>query len=90
MDKSKSKGREYKVGDEVSYALAAGIRYGTVVRVLGDAVEVEYEDGKKETKKMTDSRLRLLRRRSDEDDRRRSYQQDVEEVRQSEIRRRWK
>jgi predicted type IV restriction endonuclease len=88
MDKAKPKTREYKVGDEISYALASGIRYGTVVRVLGDVVEVEYEDGKKEMKKVADSRLRPLRRRSDEDTRPRSYNQDIAEVRRSETRRR--
>jgi len=88
MNKSKFKPREYKVGDEISYALAAGIRYGTIVRVLGDVVEIEYEDGKKEMKKAADGRLRLLRRRSEEDARRRYYSEDVQEVRRSEIRRR--
>ncbi|MBI3950642.1 MAG: hypothetical protein HY314_09325 [Acidobacteria bacterium] len=88
MDKTKPRQREYKVGDEISYALAAGIRYGTVVRVLGDVVEVEYEDGKKEMKKVADGRLRLLRRRSDEESRQRGYSQDVQEVRRSETRRR--
>jgi hypothetical protein len=88
MDKSKFKSREYKVGDEVSYALAAGIRYGTIVRVLGDVVEVEFEDGKKEMKKVADGRLRLLWRQGGEGERRRQYSEDVQEVRRSETRRR--
>lgn len=88
MNKSKFTPREYKVGDEVSYALATGLRYGTVVRVLGDAVEVEFEDGKRETKKVRDSRLRLLWRPRGEEDRPRPYSRDVEDVRRSETRRR--
>lgn len=88
MERAKPKPREYRLGDEVSYALAAGIRYGTIVRVLGNVVEVEFEDGQREMKKVTDSRLRLLWRRGEESDRRRQYSEDVREVRRSEIRRR--
>jgi hypothetical protein len=80
--------REYKVGDEISYALASSMRYGTIVRVMGDLVEIEFEDGQKEMKKMRDSRLRLLRRHSDEDERTRYSDPDVQEVRRSDIRRR--
>jgi hypothetical protein len=81
--------REYKVGDEISYALATSIRYGTVVRVTGEMVEIEFEDGQKEMKKVRDSRLRLLRRRSEADDRSRPVDREVEEVRRSDTRRRW-
>ena len=58
----------YKKGDEVSYAMPGGILYGTITRVLGAddsaAVEVEFEDGRKEIKKVRDRALSLLRRAS--------------------------
>ena len=56
----------FKKGDEVSYAMPAGMLYGTITRVLGAddsaAVEVEFEDGRKEIKKVRDRALSLLRR----------------------------
>jgi hypothetical protein len=88
MDKGKPKPREYKLGDEISYALAAGIRYGAIVRVLGDVVEIEFEDGKKEMKKVGDGRLRLLRRQQSADDRRDRHREDIRELHRSETRRR--
>jgi hypothetical protein len=59
---------DFKKGDEVSYAMPAGVLYGTVTRVLGAdvsaAVEIEFEDGHKEIKKVKDRALSLLRRAS--------------------------
>ena len=59
---------DFKKGDEVSYAMPAGMLYGTITRVLGAddsaAVEVEFEDGRKEIKKVRDRALSLLRRAS--------------------------
>lgn len=59
---------DFKKGDEVSYAMPAGMLYGTVARVLGAddsaAVEIEFEDGRKEIKKVRDRALSLLRRAS--------------------------
>jgi len=59
---------DFKKGDEVSYAMPAGVLYGAVTRVLGAgdtaAVEIEFEDGRKEIKKVKDRALSLLRRAS--------------------------
>ncbi len=59
---------DFKKGDEVSYAMPAGMLYGTVTRVLGTdqsaAVEIEFEDGRKEIKKVKDRALSLLKRAS--------------------------
>jgi hypothetical protein len=59
---------DFKKGDEVSYAMPAGMLYGTVSRLLGAgesaAVEIEFEDGRKEIKKVRDRALSLLRRSS--------------------------
>ena len=59
---------DFKKGDEVSYAMPAGVLYGTITRVLGAddsaAVEIEFEDGRKEIKKVRDRALSLLRRAS--------------------------
>jgi hypothetical protein len=59
---------DFKKGDEVSYAMPAGVHYGSVTRVLGTdesaAVEIEFEDGRKEIKKVKDRALSLLRRAS--------------------------
>lgn len=88
MTKGKAKSRDYKVGDEICYALPAGIRYGTVVRVFGEVVEIEFEDGHKEMKKMGDGRLRLVRRAQSERDERDRHRQDVRELYRSEVRRR--
>jgi len=65
-----NKGLKYELrkGDEVSFAMPAGMLYGTVIRVLGAgdsaAVEIEFEDGRKEIKKVRDRALSLLRRAS--------------------------
>jgi hypothetical protein len=59
---------DFKKGDEVSYAIPAGMLYGSITRVLGTdesaAVEIEFEDGHKEIKKVRDRALSLLRRAS--------------------------
>lgn len=59
---------DFKKGDEVSFAMPSGVIYGTVTRVLGvgesAAVEIEFEDGRKEIKKVRDRALSLLRRAS--------------------------
>ncbi len=83
---------EFQVGDEVLYAGAASVRYGTIIRVIGagnaQMVEVEFEDGKRELKKASDRALRLLRRKGIEEVRREFRDREVEEVRRSETRRR--
>ncbi|HKV41394.1 MAG TPA: hypothetical protein VJX67_19465 [Blastocatellia bacterium] len=82
-------------GDQVAYALPAGMHYGTVLRVLGtdesQAVEIEFEDGRKEIKKVRDRSLSLLRRAtgaSENDEKRSSSPRlkdwDVERIRRSE------
>ena len=59
---------DFKKGDEASFAMPSGVLYGTVTRVLGSdqsaAVEIEFEDGRKEIKKVRDRALSLLRRAS--------------------------
>jgi len=83
---------EFQVGDEVMYAGAASVRYGTIIRVIGagnaQMVEVEFEDGKRELKKASDRALRLLRRKVTEEVRQEFRDREVEEVRRSETRRR--
>jgi len=87
----------YSVGDEISYAVGSGMIYGEVTRLLegGDAVEIQFEDGRREMKKARDRALRLLRRASgaselDEKhaDRTRSSDREIDEVRRSDIRKR--
>lgn len=59
---------DFKKGDEVSYAMPSGVLYGSVGRVLGEgesgAVEIEFEDGRKEIKRVNDRALSLLKRAS--------------------------
>ena len=59
---------DFKKGDQVSYAVPSGVLYGSVARVLGEgesaAVEIEFEDGRKEIKRVNDRALSLLRRAS--------------------------
>ncbi len=59
---------DFKRGDEVSYAMPSGVLYGAVARVLGEgesaAVEIEFEGGRKEIKRVGDRALSLLRRAS--------------------------
>ena len=89
----------FRPGDEVSFAMPSGMLYGTVTRVLGEgdagAVEIEFEDGRKEIKKVRDRSLSLLKRasgKSEEEerhqDRERLHDLDIERVRRSDQRRR--
>ncbi len=86
---SKHKNINYGAGDEISYAFGSGIAYGEVVRVLegGGAIEILFEDGRREFKKSRDGALRLLRRASGaseleerRSDRERLRDQEVSEV----------
>ena len=90
--------QSFKPGDEVSFAVPAGVLYGTVSRLLGEgdsaAVEIEFEDGRKEIKKVRDKALSLLRRASGaseeeerHSDRGRLTDPDIERVRRGEQRR---
>jgi len=90
----------YGPGDEVAYALGKGLRYGTVLRLIGTGdlaqVEIEFEDGGKEVHKMRDRALSLLRRASgasarDEElaNRNKLRDYDVEAIRKSDQRRRF-
>lgn len=96
-----NKGRvtEFRIGDEVAYAMPSGMAYGTVVRLLGSgpaaAVEIEFEDGRKEIKKISDRAMTLLRRASGvseaeerQSDRQKLRDPDIERVRRSEQRKR--
>jgi|GEM_PF-455784 len=89
----------YNVGDEVSYAMGSGIFYGTVVRIIGEgdskAIEIEFEDGRKEMKRVRDRAVRLLRRATGKSeieeklrDRDRLKDPDIEAVRRSDVRKR--
>jgi hypothetical protein len=91
---------DFKVGDEISCALPSGMLYGTVKRLLGEgesaAIEIEFEGGRREIRKVKDRAIGLLRRasgKSEEEerhanrDRPRDY--DIDSVRRSEQRRRW-
>ena len=90
---------DFKQGDEVSYAMPSGMVYGAVTRLLGTgesaAVEIEFEDGRKEIKKVRDRALSLLRRASgiseEEErhaDRERLRDPDIQRLFRSEQRRR--
>ena len=90
---------DFKSGDEISYAMPSGMLYGTVVRMLGAgesaAVEIEFEDGRKEIKKVRDRALSLLRRASGlseeeerHSDRERLHDPEVQRLFRSEQRRR--
>ena len=91
---------EFKPGDEISYAMPSGMLYGTIKRLLGSgesaAVEIEFEDGRKEIKKTKDRALNLLRRASGlseeeerHSDRERLHDPDVQRIFRSEQRKRW-
>ena len=56
----------FNVGDEISYTFGSGIAYGEITRLLeaGAAVEILFEDGRREVKKARDGALRLVRRAS--------------------------
>jgi len=94
------KGRitQYKAGDDVAYAMPSGMVYGTITRILGagdqSAVEIEFEDGRKEIKKARDRALSLLRRASGASeqeersrDRERLRDPDIQRIMRSEQRR---
>ncbi|HNB74347.1 MAG TPA: hypothetical protein PKZ53_16665 [Acidobacteriota bacterium] len=100
MGTDQKKFTEYRVGDEVSFATPNGMLYGEVVRIVtageNGAVEIEYEDGRRETKRMRDHAMRLLRRRTGVSEleeqrgpRTRSKDDEIQEVRRSDQRRRW-
>jgi hypothetical protein len=95
---NKAKSINYGVGDEISYVFGNGIAYGEVLRVLegGQAIEIQFEDGRREIKKSRDGALRLLRRATGASEleehtreRERSRDVDIGEVMRSDIRRRW-
>ena|SRR5215510_8627212 len=90
----------FKVGDEVSYAMPSGMLYGEIVRVIGTgetgAVEIQFEDSRKETKPVKDKALHLLKRASGaseaeerQKDRSRLRDYDIDAVRRSDQRKRW-
>ncbi len=90
---------EYRIGDEVSFAAGHGMQYGEIVRIVTPgpegAVEIQWEDGRREIKKTRDRAIRLLRRATgvselDErrGERRRSLDNEIAEVRRSDVRRR--
>jgi hypothetical protein len=100
VQQNRNQGRQvtFGVGDEVAYALGRGLRYGTVVRLIGAgdqaSVEIEFEDGGKEVHKMRDRALSLLRRATgasarDEEtsDRTKLRDFDIDAVRKSDQRR---
>jgi hypothetical protein len=93
----KSRNTNYSVGDQVSYTFGSGITYGEVTRILegGAAIEIEFEDGRREIKKTRDGALHLLRRASgaSEIEEQRSNHSsvrnyEIDEVRRSDQRRR--
>lgn len=97
---NKPKTINFKPGDEISYAMPSGVLYGTVTRILGAgdaaAIEIEFEDGRKEVKKVKDRALSLLKRasgRSEEEerhqDRARLRDPDIQRVFRSEQKKRW-
>jgi hypothetical protein len=80
--------------------MPSGVLYGTVTRVIGQgdssAVEIEFEDGRKEIKKTRDRALSLLRRatgKSEEEerhsDRERLRDPEIDRLFRSEQRKRW-
>lgn len=96
---NKTRTLDYRPGDEVAFATPSGMLYGIVSRVLGDgdtaAIEIQFEDGRKEIKKVRDRSLSLLRRRSgmsEEEERRKDSSRlkdfDIERIRRRETHRR--
>lgn len=96
---NKARVMNFRIGDEISYAAPSSMMYGTVARVLGSgesaAIEIEWEDGRKEIKPIRDRALALLRRASGVSeveekhaDRRRLSDSEIESVRRSDQRKR--
>ena len=56
----------FGIGDEISYVFGSGVVYGEVAGLLegGAAVEILFEDGRREIKKTRDCALHLIRRAS--------------------------
>jgi hypothetical protein len=88
----------FGVGDEVSYVFGSGIVYGEVTRLLegGAAVEILFEDGRREIKKSRDGALRMIRRASgaseleeQRSDRDRVRDSEIGDVFRSDKNRRW-
>ena len=88
----------FAAGDDIAYAMGKGMRYGSVVRVIGAgeqaAVEIQFEDGGKEIHRIKDRALSLLRRATglserDEElaDRQKAQDFGIKEVMKSDIRR---
>jgi hypothetical protein len=99
IDMNKARVTNFRIDDEISYAAPAGMIYGTVTRLLGAgesaAIEIEWEDGRKEIKTVKDRALALLRRASGVSeveekhaDRGRLSDPDIESVRRSDQRKR--
>jgi hypothetical protein len=97
---NKSRTIKFKVGDEVSYAQGSGMLYGEITRVIDSgesgAVEIQFENGRKEVKPVKDRALNLLRRASgasEEEERNQGRTRlrdfEIENVMRSERRRRW-
>ncbi len=95
---NKSRNINFGVGDEVSYVFGSGIAYGEITRLLegGGAVEILFEDGRREIKKSRDGALRLIRRASGaseleerRSDRDRLRDNEIGEVFRSDKNRRW-
>jgi hypothetical protein len=79
----------YALNDEVSCATPHGMLYGTIVRIVSPgsngAVEVQYEDGRKEIRKVTDHAMRVLKSASQP--KREQHREDIDEVRRGDIKR---
>lgn len=88
----------FNAGDDIAFAMGKGMRYGSVVRVVGAgdqaAIEIQFEDGGKEIHRVKDRALSLLRRATgvserDEElgDRQKARDFGIKEVMKSDIRR---